>query len=41
MATSLIFSLAGAGEHDEACALGQDTLQRMRSVRGPDHLETL
>ena len=41
IATSLIFSLAGAGEHDKACSLGLDTLQRMRSVRGPDHLETL
>jgi hypothetical protein len=37
----LALALAGLGEHEQARALGQDTLERCRRVLGPNHLATL
>ena len=37
LASIVTFALAWTGDHNEACVLGQDTLQRLRSVLGSDH----
>jgi Tetratricopeptide repeat len=40
-ATSLALTLVEQGEAEPARALGEDTLQRCRTVLGPDHLTSL
>jgi len=39
--STVTFALAWMGEHDDACAMGQRTLQGLRENLGPDDLETL
>jgi hypothetical protein len=41
VASVLTYALAELGEHQQARALGQDTLERCRRALGPDHLATL